>query len=173
MAETLPAAQTALLNPEKLRTLLERAEAGDATALPPIRELLKDPRVVNALGGDLAHRARMTLISKFTGKNLFTKECLESKLDLMRAELAGSNPSPLESLLVDRIVTCWLHLHHLEMLYSQKESMNLELGIYFQRCIDRAQKRYLSAIKTLAVVRRLALPALQVNIAQKQQVKNA
>jgi hypothetical protein len=34
--------------------------------------------------------------------------------------------------------------------------------------MDRAHRRYLSAIKTLATVRKLALPVLQVNIAKKQ-----
>jgi hypothetical protein len=170
--ENLPAPESDL-SEDKLRALLERAEKGDATALVPLRELLKVPGAADALGGDLAHQARTTLISKFSGKNLLFKESVERKLELMRVELAGSNPTSLDSLLVDRIVTCWLHLHHLEILYSQKENMSLHLGIYFQRCLDRAQKRYLSAIKTLAVVRRLALPAFQVNIANKQQVKNA
>jgi len=39
---------------------------------------------------------------------------------------------------------------------------------FYQRRQDRAQKRYLSAIRTLALVRKLALPVLQVNIARKQ-----
>jgi hypothetical protein len=47
------------------------------------------------------------------------------------------------------------------MLYSQKDSLSLELGTYYQRSIDRAQKRYLTAIKTLAQVRKLAVPILQ------------
>jgi len=42
----------------------------------------------------------------------------------------------------------WLHLHHLEAIYSGKESMSLDLGSYYQRCITSAQKRYLAAIKT-------------------------
>jgi hypothetical protein len=46
--------------------------------------------------------------------------------------------------------------------------MTLDLAAHYQACIDRAHKRYLSAIKALAVVRRLALPVLQVNIAKKQ-----
>jgi hypothetical protein len=170
--ETLPAAESDLTN-EALMGLLVRADKGDETALAPLRELLKVPGAANALGGDLAHRARTALIGKLSGKSVLCKEALESKMELMRIELAGSNPTPLESLLVDRILTCWLHLHHLEILYSHKENMTLEVGIHFQRCIDRAHKRYLSAIKTLAVIRRLALPALQVNIANKQQVKNA
>jgi hypothetical protein len=38
----------------------------------------------------------------------------------------------------------------------------------WQKRIDAAHRRYLSAIKTLATVRKLALPALQVNIARRQ-----
>ena len=41
-------------------------------------------------------------------------------------------------------------------------------SVYYQKSIDRAHRRYLSAIKTLATVRKLALPVLQVNIAKKQ-----
>ena len=37
-----------------------------------------------------------------------------------------------------------------------------------QRSRDRAHHRYLSALKALAQVRKLALPALQVNIAKEQ-----
>jgi hypothetical protein len=88
--------------------------------------------------------------------------------DLLRDELAGPNPTPLKRLLVERIVACWLHLHHLEAIYSGKESMSLDLGSYYQRSISSAQKRYLAAIKTLAVVRKLAVPVLPVNIARKQ-----
>jgi hypothetical protein len=46
--------------------------------------------------------------------------------------------------------------------------MDRDVGMYYQKAIDRAHKRYLSAIKTLAVVREPAVPVLQVNIARKQ-----
>src|SRR5262249_6673514 len=136
--------------------------------LPVLREVLKDPAAVDRLGGDLARQAQLTLIDKFSGKNQLWRETLTRKLDLLRAELAGAAPTPAERLLVDRIVACWLHLHHLEILYAGKESMTLELGTYYQRCLSAAQKRYLAAIKTLALVRKLAVPVLQVNIAKKQ-----
>jgi hypothetical protein len=58
--------------------------------------------------------------------------------------------------------------YHLETAYAGKDSMALELASYYQRSLSSAHKRYLSAIKTLAVVRKLALPVLQVNIARKQ-----
>jgi hypothetical protein len=46
--------------------------------------------------------------------------------------------------------------------------MSLDMGDYYQRNIQRAQKGYLSAIKALATIRKLALPAIQVNVAKRQ-----
>jgi hypothetical protein len=153
--------------------LSRRAQKGDKTVLPALREALKDPATVDILGGDLAHQAQLSLIAKLAGKNLMFEESLRRKVQLLRGELGGPSPTPLERLVVERVVCCWLHLHHLELTYAQRDSMALDLATYYQRSLDRAQKRYLAAIKALAVLRRLALPVLvaQVNIAQKQQVK--
>lgn len=168
MSKSMTPAQTNPKECDELLALTDRAQKGDKTALPALREFLKEPALVDGLGGDLAKQAQLTLINKFSGQNLLLKESLTRKMDLLRDELAGPNPMPLERLLVERIVTCWLHLHHLEMVYANKESMSLELGSYYQRSLSSAQKRYLAAIKTLAVVRKLAVPVLQVNIARKQ-----
>jgi hypothetical protein len=155
-------------DPKELQKLVERAQRGDEAALPSVRELLKLPAAVDAFGGDLAREAQRILIGKFSDKNLLLRESVQRKLELLRAELAGASPTPLERLLVERVVACWLHLHHLEVIYAGKESMSLELGAYYQRSLSAAQKRYLSAIRTLALVRKLALPVVQVNIARKQ-----
>jgi hypothetical protein len=147
--------------------LLDRAQRGDETTLPVLDKLLNDPRYIDAFG-DLARLAENTLARKFAAKDVAVREGLYRKMDALRAELAGPAPPPLERLLVERIVACWLHLYHLEMLYASRDSMSLELAAHFQRCIDRAHKRYLTALKTLAVVRKLAVPVVQVNIAKKQ-----
>jgi hypothetical protein len=128
--------------------------------------------MVDALGGDLARQAQLTLVDKFSANNLLIKESLPRKLEALRREIGGPSPTPLERLVVDRIVACWLHLHHLEHVYAQKDSMSLELGTYYEKSIGQAQRRYLAAIRCLALIRRLALPVLQVNIARKQQVNN-
>jgi hypothetical protein len=129
--------------------------------------MLKEPHMVEVCG-NLATRAENTLIRKFSGKDLAVSEGIRRKMESLRAELTGATPAPLERLLVERVVACWLHLYHLETIYAGKDSMPLELAMHYQKCIDRAHKRYLSAIKTLAVVRKLAVPVLQVNIGRKQ-----
>jgi hypothetical protein len=82
--------------------------------------------------------------------------------------LAPIRKDSLCNRLVDRIIACSLHLHHLEVIYAVKDSMSLELGAYYQRTLSATQKRYLAAIKALAVVLKLAISVLQVNIARKE-----
>jgi hypothetical protein len=152
----------------EIRALSDRAQAGDRAAMAPLRRLLEQPEWVEALGGNLAQQTRLWLVEKFAGKNLLLKESVRRKMDLMAAELAGPSPSALERLLVERVVACWLHLHFLEAAYINRDGLTIAQGAYHQRVISAAHKRYLSAIKALAVVRKLALPVLQVNIARKQ-----
>ena len=48
--------------------------------------------------------------------------------------------------------------------------MSIALAEHHQHWLDHAQARHLAAIKALAQIRRLLLPVLQVNIAERQQV---
>jgi hypothetical protein len=157
-------------SPERddLVALANRAQQGDQTAVPALRELLKDPAIVDLLGGDLAQQVQMTLVAKLCGCNHMLKDALTRKLELLRAELAGPSQNPLERLLVERIAACWLHLHYLEAAYANKDGITPQLGTYYQRNLTSAQKRYLAAIKALALVRKLSATALQVNVARQQ-----
>lgn len=148
--------------------VVRRAEAGDEAALPALRELLKRPELVDGLGGNLARSAAETLLAAFAGTNLHAKEVVSAKMAALRAELAGPDAPPVERLVAERAVCCWLHLYHLEHNYAAKTSMSFELAAHYQKGIDRAHTRYLSALKALADVRRLAGPSIQVNIARKQ-----
>jgi hypothetical protein len=83
----------------------------------------------------------------------------------MRKELSGPNPTPLEKLLVQRVVATWLQVQHAELAFSEAEGISLALGDYYQRRMDHAHRRHLTAIRTLATVRKLALPVLMLNVA--------
>jgi hypothetical protein len=154
--------------PEEIRQVLKRAQDGDTKALPVLRKLLAEPEIVDICGGDLAQQAERSLINAAAGTNLCFNEAMIRKTENLRKELAGPSPTPLERLLVERIVTCWLHLHIVQIRFVQNTSLSLPQADYHQRELDHCHRRYLSAIKTLATVRKLALPVLQVNIAKKQ-----
>jgi hypothetical protein len=165
---TKPADAAVPAEADDLRQFLKRAQSGDTSTLPVLRKMLQDPNVVDQFGGDLAHQAEQSLIKAAAGQDLAFKEALTRKLELLRDELAGPDPTPVERLLVERIVACWLQVQDADVRYAQAKDLSPPWGEYYQRRMDRAHRRYLSAIKVLALVRKLALPVLQVNIARKQ-----
>ena len=111
------------------------------------------------------HHTKMMVKEEGSG----LKEVLSCQLAAMREEIAGDNPSPLEQLLAERIVLTWLQIQLFEDLYASgmSKSMTIAQGNYRQKMIDQAHRRHLSAIRTLAQIRKLG-PAVQINIAEKQ-----
>jgi hypothetical protein len=118
----------------------------------------------------MAHATQVAVIQQAAGKNLMVQESLARKCKALTQELAGPTPSPLERLLVERIVLCWLHLHCAETTYVMLKELSIRQAEFHQARISKAQARYLAAIRTLAQVRRLGVPAVQVNIGQQQVI---
>lgn len=159
--------------PDEVKTLLRKAEKGDSTVLPALRTWMdRTPGYWEPMG-DLAKVAREALIEHASGKkNLLVQETLTRKCAALTQELTGPTPSPIERLLVERIVLCWLQFYYAECLYVQslEDSLTIRQAEFHQQRISKAQARYLSAIRTLAHVRRLGVPAVQVNIGQQQVI---
>jgi hypothetical protein len=75
-------------------------------------------------------------------------------------ELGGESPSPLERLLIERVTACWLQVNYLDALVAQAQGSSAERVKMLQAQQDAAHRRHLSAIKTLATVRKLLRPPL-------------
>ena len=88
-------------------------------------------------------------------------ESTQRKAAQLRAELAGPEPSRLERLLVERIVSCWLQTNYADSAYAQlpKGANPAQHTAALQRQ-NSAQQRYLQAVKALATVRKLLRPGL-------------
>jgi hypothetical protein len=157
----------------ELRILSERVEDGDKNARKELRKALREsaPEVISR-ASDIGRRGRWVLI-KTIARDPLTEEALVARLDLMRAEVAGPDPSPLEVLLTERICSLWLLIEVLECLVSAQLSSDLpkeqRTGMSFLRDIlkwqESASRRYLAALKTLAQVRKLQsnTPSIQYN----------
>jgi hypothetical protein len=161
------------LTQQEVKTLLRKAEKGDTTVLPALRTYMDRTAGYWEQVGDLANSARETLIQKLSGdKNFVVQEAHRRKCAALTQELAGATPSPLERLLVERIVLCWLDLYYAECLYAQNlgESLTIRQAEHRQQRLSKAQARYLSAIRTLAQIRRLGVPAIQVNVGHQQVI---
>ena len=113
------------------------------------------------------------LINTVAANDPLTEEALVARLDLMRAEVAGPDPSPLEVLLTERICSLWLLIEVLEWLVSAQLSADLPPEqrspmLYLQHVFkwqESANRRFLSAIRELTRVRKLQsnTPGIQYN----------
>jgi hypothetical protein len=151
--------------------LFKRAAKGDKSCLPMVQALLADGDYGASLresAGSSVQWLRDSLIEKAAGKHVMVREAITQKLDGMRVELEGPNPTPIERLLAERASICWFILNRYEDAYVRADGWNISQADLQHRKIDKAHARFLSALLTLARVRKLAVPTLQLNIAKNQ-----
>ena len=94
---------------DELKALMVRAHDGDKKALPKLRELLDAaPTLARKFVDPARITERSTVDCYASGNDLLPEEAIPRVLKQMRSEIAGEDPSPLERLLVERIVATWL-----------------------------------------------------------------
>jgi hypothetical protein len=101
-----------------------------------------------------------------------TKKDLRAEIEKLVADLAGPNPTAAEFVLAQTAATCWFAFRLYEAKHASaatsEDGLTLAQSEHAQRRVDRAHRRMLNTLKTLATVRRLAVPALQINVASQQ-----
>jgi hypothetical protein len=145
---------------EELTALLRRAEQGDRSVEPAMQQALCEHPSIWRHYGDLAAQAEAALVTLAAGANLLLAESLTRKLAEMRRELGGESPSPLEALLVRRVTATWLQISYLDALRAQAAGAGEARLRMLQAQQDAAHRRHLTAVKTLATVRKLLTPSL-------------
>jgi hypothetical protein len=162
---------------EELRALSQKAEGGGdegAEARKELRCKLREasPAVITR-ASDLGRKSQHLLIETASGGDPLTELALSGRLDMMREEIAGENPTPLEVLLTERVVSCWLLVELFDRLMAgqlwketPKEQRVTERALrYYLRWQESANSRFLAAVRELARVRKLeaTAPPVQVN----------
>jgi hypothetical protein len=126
--------------------------------------------------GDMANRTLDHLCRTYYQQSAYMRECVMRRVKEMREQSGYSQSSFLERILIEQILVCYVNLYVLEINSAGKlcESHSTDTGLYWDRRLDGAQRRFTRACETLARVRKLMryAPALQVNIAAEggQQV---
>jgi hypothetical protein len=157
---------------EELRDHIIRAQEGDEEAIANMEASLEQIPSIARRFGNLNLLVEQGFVERASGNNPVKQKSLNITLREMREELAGPNPSPLEKLGVERVVSCWLQLHYAEHLYERNlPKLVLTEDDYYPKRLDRLHRRYLSAMRSLAQVRKLLKPKVaQINIGDKQQI---
>ena len=157
----------------ELEVLSDKARDGDKEAKVELRQALREssPEIV-ARASDFARTGQRVLAETIAGDEPLREEAIVTRLELMRAEVAGGNPTPLEALLTERVVSSWLVVEVLEALMNAQlkrgESVPRAPTSYLKFIIgwlESAHRRYLSSIRELARVRKLQnnTPGVQFN----------
>jgi hypothetical protein len=99
------------------------------------------------------------------GGEASTVESIEADIRAFAAELAGPDPTPIERTLAETAALAWFGLRFVEAHNFAAKGRTLNQADYDIRRLDAAHRRYLATLRTLAQVRKLALPAVvQVNV---------
>jgi len=153
------------------RALLALSRKGDAAALKELFQGM-EPEHERALVEAVVAPGETTVssvIALWAPRDALEKECYRRKMIFMRDDMAGPDASPLELQLASRVALCWLQVNYWETLFAQRVTEGeWKAAEIFSGYLDKAHKRHLSAIKSLAQVRKLQLPTVQVNIGEKQ-----
>jgi hypothetical protein len=150
----------------ELRALSDRAEkTGDPEARRELKRALRESSAeVVVRASDLARKGRWVLIKTAAAGSPLAEEALLARLDLLRAEVGGETPTPLEALLAERICSLWILLELLEVLTSAQlgRGSRAEAGRvphsylkFYLGWQEQAHRRFLSAIRELGRVRGL------------------
>lgn len=93
----------------ELRALSTRAEEGDKEARKELRQILEgSSSQLIAEAANFTLRAEWMMVKTVSAGEPLMEEALTVRLERMRDEVAGEAPTPLEALLAERVVACWL-----------------------------------------------------------------
>jgi hypothetical protein len=161
MSETTTTRPEQKVYPAEVQTILQRGNAGDPTVLPQLRQVFDaHPELVAPLG-DLVRHAEQALVALAAGPCLTAREAISRRVHELRTKLNATATNELERLLVDRVCVSWLEVYHADVALAEHQ-----LGLpgaapatqAAQKRLDAAHRRYLTAVKTLAVVQKLLRP---------------
>jgi hypothetical protein len=156
----------------ELTELVDLAVEGDEAALKAFEEKASfAPYYLSDTFGNLGKVTRDKLLRAFLELHPAYRRGVEIAAEDLVAEMLGTEPTPVERLLVEQVVSCWVESSMVDQVATEKlntgETTNSQLEFY-HRWQGRAQRRFLAACKTLAQVRKLLGINVQINIAEKQ-----
>jgi hypothetical protein len=85
---------------------------------------------------------------------------VQEKLVRLRNELGWESASEMERLPIEAVGVAWLDYYLAHLKFTQVPTAATTVQDHYQKRLDRAHNRYLKSIKTLATVRKMALPTL-------------
>jgi hypothetical protein len=104
--------------------------------------------------GDMAERVVEAILDRVAGPNLGEREADLRKVEECRTALAGALPSAIEALLAERCAVLYLAANEADLFqYRNMDMLSSKKAEFHERRRDRANRRYLAGLRTLALVK--------------------
>lgn len=135
-----------------------------------LQRLLKEYPDLWKFAGDLAEEAQERMIKNASPQALF-RESVKHSAVLLRKKLTQKTDTFLELMVIQQCITAHIQHYIIELQYQNAhyaDHLTLEQGMYWEKRLSASQRRYLRVLETLARVRRLAKPPMQINIGENQ-----
>jgi hypothetical protein len=145
-------------------TLMRLAQEGDREAFREL-ERIGEAQGISFTEDWSSHVVLYRLMDRASSRNLLARAAVEDDLAATIRGLSAPGDGPIEKLVVGRAAICAIDarmadLEHLQAMELYDDARDAEA---FDRRRDRANRRLLATLKTLADVRRINRPAVQVN----------
>ncbi len=136
------------------KTDKENPKPEDVKAL---RKMLETEKYLYRDNGNVQSQIFQGILGNVSKHSAFFRECSEKYIEEMKAELGFHSSTFVEKMLIDEIVMRWLRLQIMENDHNKtlNASHTLAIGIYYDKRLHLAHKRYLHSIETLAKARKM------------------
>jgi hypothetical protein len=125
--------------------------------LEALKKILDENPKVWQSAGNLTIGMQKGIVSKHFSNSAFVQESIERYLLELRNQLGWKDATELEKILIRQVCLCWLNLHITEARKLETTSGNHSMreGIYWEKALIAAQKRYLKAVETLGKMQKI------------------
>ena len=142
-----------------LETLVKRTDKENPKPedLKALRQYFDEAPDMAFMLGNLNRQVFNQVLEATTGKSALGKEAARRYIKEMKTQLGYDSSTFIEQMLIDEIIMRWLRLTSIENqhLHNLAESHTYARGLYYDKRLSLAQKRYLTALETLAKTRKL------------------
>jgi hypothetical protein len=141
---------------KQVQDFWNRVAVGD----PTTRDILKTfldaapEQFVSLFRGDMAKRVVEAILDRVAGQDLGQREAVLRQTQQHREGLADVYPSKIEDLLAERCAVLGLAAYEADLyMYNNMERLTGKKRTFHEDRRDRANRRFLSSMKTLALVK--------------------
>jgi hypothetical protein len=162
--EALPKKEPDIETKEGRVEIMNRGAKGDKSILPLLTKLFDRDKgrggSLVEMYGNIYKLALQATVRYTAGNDLTLQEAMRRKIEAVRDEVAGFNPTPLERILSERVALTWYDANEMDCRFLDSGGVSFKDAAYREDRRDRANRRFLAACRALATVRKLSQPSI-------------